>query len=216
MKHEYFLKTMVFFAGILVMSLGIAMIIEADLGVSAWDVLHIGLYHTLGLTIGTWSQIVGFVVVFMTAMIDRKILAIGTVLNMLFVGWFIDLFLFLLPTMHDVINQFIFLFVGIIIMGMGAGMYIASKLGPGPRDSLVLVLSKRYGFGIGKIKTTMELLVLVIGWFLGGPVFVGTVIAAVFIGPVMQFFIRWWEVMLMQRIIIREGLDVHAKHLFRS
>ncbi|KXG43125.1 YczE/YyaS/YitT family protein [Tepidibacillus decaturensis] len=193
-KHEWFIRMIIFFMGIIVMSLGISLIIEANLGVSAWDVLHIGLYKTLGLTVGTWSQIVGIVVIAVSYLMDKKILGIGTVLNMVFVGWFLDLFLYLLPTMKMIIPQITFLFLGIIFMGMGSGMYITSKLGPGPRDGLMLVLSERFHWGIGKIKTMMEMIALLIGWVLGGPVFIGTVIASVMIGPVMQFFIHLFNV----------------------
>ncbi len=207
-------KLAIFFIGILVMSFGIAMIIEADLGVSAWDVLHIGLYKSFGLTIGTWAQIVGLVVIIATYYIDKKILAIGTILNMIFVGWFIDLSLFVLPTMKTWISQSLFLFIGILLMGLGAGLYIAAKLGPGPRDSLVIVLSKRFDWSIGRIKSSMEVLVLAIGWFLGGPVFIGTVISAILIGPVMQFFIKWWDVYFQQALLIREKRN--EEHLSRS
>ncbi|MFX0559066.1 YitT family protein [Tepidibacillus infernus] len=193
-KHEWFIRMIIFFMGIIVMSLGISLIIEANLGVSAWDVLHIGLYKTLGLTVGTWSQIVGIVVIAVSYLMDKKILGVGTVLNMVFVGWFLDLFLYLLPTMKMIIPQIMFLFLGIIFMGMGSGMYITSKLGPGPRDGLMLVLSERFHWGIGKIKTMMEMIALLIGWVLGGPVFIGTVIASVMIGPAMQFFIHLFNV----------------------
>lgn len=193
-KHEWFIRMIIFFMGIIVMSLGISLIIEANLGVSAWDVLHIGLYKTLGLTVGTWSQIVGIVVIAVSYLMDKKILGVGTVLNMVFVGWFLDLFLYLLPTMKMIIPQIMFLFLGIIFMGMGSGMYITSKLGPGPRDGLMLVLSDRFHWGIGKIKTMMEMIALLIGWVLGGPVFIGTVIASVMIGPAMQFFIHLFNV----------------------
>jgi len=178
------------------MSLGVALTIKANLGVSAWDVLHIGLYKSIGLSVGTWSQIVGVVIISSTYFFDKKIVSIGTILNMLFVGWFIDLFLWLLPTPHhgQWIEQTLFLLIGMVIMAMGSGMYITSKLGAGPRDGLMLVLSNRLQWSIRKVKTTMELIVLVIGFFLGGPVNIGTVILSIFIGPLMQFFIKYWDV----------------------
>lgn len=192
-KREFIVRLIIFFIGIAVLSFGIAMIIEADLGVSGWDVLHIGLYKTFGLTIGTWSQIVGLVVITITFIIDRRILSIGTVLNMIFIGLFIDLFLYLLPTGKEWLIQYSFLFFGLIIMGIGAGIYINAKLGPGPRDSLMIAISKKYNFSIGKVKTVMELLVMFIGYLLGGPVFIGTIIISLSIGPIMQYSLKWWE-----------------------
>ncbi|MFV9510944.1 YczE/YyaS/YitT family protein [Tepidibacillus sp. LV47] len=195
-KEEIFYRIVFFFIGLIVMSLGIALTIEANLGVSAWDVLHIGLYKTFGLTIGTWSQIAGLIIVLFTYLLDKKVVFIGTLLNMIFVGWFIDLFLFILPTMHkgQWFYQSLFFILGMIIMAIGTGMYITSNLGAGPRDGLMLVLSNRLNWSIRKVKTWMELIVLVIGFFLGGPVFIGTLILSVFIGPLMQFFITFWGV----------------------
>lgn len=192
-KREFTVRLLVFFIGIAILSFGIALTIEADLGVSGWDVLHIGLFNTFGLTIGTWSQIVGLVVIFFTIFIDRKILSIGTVLNTIFLGIFIDLFLYLLPTGEEWLIQYLFLFFGIIIMGIGAGLYISAKLGPGPRDSLMIALTNKYKLSVGRVKTLMEISVLIIGYLLGGPVFIGTLIISVVIGPIMQFSLKWWD-----------------------
>lgn len=195
-KQEFFTRLVVFFVGIIILSFGLSMVMEANLGVSGWDVLHIGLKETFGLTVGTWSQIVGIVVIIITFFIDKKILSIGTILNMIFVGFFIDLFLYLLPTMNYWLYQYLFLFIGLLIMGIGVGLYIKANLGPGPRDSLMMVLSRKYNWSITKVKTTMELLVLVVGWFLGGPVFVGTIIISLSIGPIIQVSLRFWEKIL--------------------
>lgn len=209
-KREFIVRLIVFFIGLAVLSLGIAMIIEANLGVSGWDVLHIGLYKTFGLTIGTWSQIVGLIVIFLTLIIDRKILSLGTVLNMIVVGLFIDLFLYLLPTGEEWLIQYLFLFLGIIIMGIGAGIYISAKLGPGPRDSLMIAITQKYKLSVSKVKTVMELSVMLVGYLLGGPVFVGTVIISVLIGPIMQYSLKWWEKRLEPLFIkVKQNSDIN-------
>lgn len=209
-KREFIVRLIVFFIGLAVLSLGIAMIIEANLGVSGWDVLHIGLYKTFGLTIGTWSQIVGLIVIFLTLIIDRKILSLGTVLNMIVVGLFIDLFLYLLPTGEEWLIQYLFLFLGIIIMGIGAGIYISAKLGPGPRDSLMIAITQKYKLSVSRVKTVMELSVMLVGYLLGGPVFVGTVIISVLIGPIMQYSLKWWEKRLEPLFIkVKQNSDIN-------
>lgn len=209
-KREFIVRLIIFFIGLAVLSFGIAMIIEADLGVSGWDVLHIGLYKTFGLTIGTWSQIVGLVIIILTFIIDRKILSFGTVLNMIFVGLFIDLFLYLLPTGEEWLMQYLFLFLGIIIMGIGAGIYITAKLGPGPRDSLMIAITQKYKLSVSRVKTVMELFVMLVGYLLGGPVFVGTVIISVSIGPIMQYSLKWWERRLEPLFIkVKQNSDIN-------
>ena len=182
----------------MVMSLGIALTIEAHLGVSAWDVLHIGLYKTIGFSVGTWSQLAGVIIVGITFFFDKKSVSIGTILNMIFVGWFIDLFLWILPTVKEDhwIQQILYLLSGMVVMGIGTGMYITSKLGAGPRDGLMLVLADRLHWSIRKVKTWMEIIVLSIGYILGGPVFIGTLIISIFIGPLMQYFIKFWQLRL--------------------
>ena len=188
------------------MSFGITLLIESNLGATAWDVLSIGLFLTFGLTVGTWAQIVGFVLLLIIYALERKIPKIGTVLNMILVGIFIDVFLWLLPSIELAWLQYTMMLSGIVIMGMGSGMYITSKLGAGPRDGLMLVLSNRLNWSIKKIKTVMEIVVLIIGWFLGGPVFIGTFLFSIFIGPIMQFFISWWGIKL-NRILTFPTMD---------
>ncbi len=182
-KTEFIWRLIVFYIGIAVLSLGIVLIIKANLGVSAWDVLHIGLYRTFGLTVGTWSQIAGLIIIIVTMFIYRHVVSIGTILNMIFIGWFIDLFIYLLPDFEQLYLQIAALIIGILIMGFGAGVYIAANIGTGPRDSLMMALTIKYGWKVSVVKTIMELLAIIAGWLLGGPVFVGTVVAAFLIGP---------------------------------
>ena len=165
-------RWMFFVAGLWTMSLGVVLTIQANLGVSPWDVLHIGLAKTTSLSIGMWVQLVGLVLVAVTAWMKRRLPEIGTVLNMVLVGLFIDALLYLdwIPAPSSLLVRWIFLVLGIGLAGFGAGMYIASRLGAGPRDGLTLVLSERTGWSISRIRTVMEVAVLVIGGLLGGPV----------------------------------------------
>lgn len=195
-KKEFIIRLSIFFIGIFILSFGIVMIIKANLGVSAWDVFHIGLNKTFGLTVGTWSQIVGIVIIFITLLVKRDIIAVGTILNMIFIGFFIDFFIYVMPEINNLVYQYIFLLTGIIIMGVGAGLYITASLGPGPRDSLMMALTIKYGWSVTKVKTIMEVVVLIIGWFLGGPVFVGTLIAAILIGPIIHHSLNLWQKVL--------------------
>lgn len=194
-KKQLAARLIVFFAGIFILSLGIVLIIKANLGAPAWDVLHIGMYKTLGLTIGTWSQIIGLIIVSIALLIYRHVVSFGTVLNIIFIGWFIDLFIYILPEFNHLLLQSVILIIGILIMGFGVGLYISANIGTGPRDSLMMALSIKYGWNVAVVKTIMELLAIFVGWLLGGPVFVGTFIAAFMIGPVIRqalsFSIKW-------------------------
>lgn len=171
------------------MSLGIVMIIKADLGASPWDVLHIGLYKQIGLTIGTWSIIVGFFILFLSSFLLKRLPQIGAFLNMISVGIFIDMFMMVpfLVTPETFIGKLMMLLLGLLINGYGMGIYISAKVGAGPRDSLMLALTEISKWKVQYIRFGMEIIVLTIGWLLGGPVFVGTLVYCVGIGYIAGF-----------------------------
>jgi uncharacterized membrane protein YczE len=188
-------RFVLFFAGVFTMSLGIVMTLEAGLGTAPWEVFHYGLYNVFGLTIGTWSQIVGLGIIIITYILDRKIPTVGCILNMYFIGEFMDFIFWLgwVPVPVHWYWQLPLLLIGTILTGFGAGMYIAADWGAGPRDGLVIILSQIFRQSIRKIKTVTEIAVLITGFFMGGPVAVGTLIFSVTIGPIMQFSIRLWK-----------------------
>lgn len=182
-------RFLVYLLGLLIMSLGIVLLIVADLGASPWDVLHVGLYYQLGLTIGTWSIIVGIVVLTVAAVISKEFPKMGAFLNMVLIGIFIDMFLLLpfMQTPSSLSGKMIMFFFGIFIYCYGMGLYISAQLGAGPRDSLMIALTTKTGLPVGRVRACMEIIVLAIGWQLGGPVFWGTVIIGLSIGPIAGY-----------------------------
>ncbi|WP_335743561.1 YitT family protein [Salicibibacter kimchii] len=182
-----FLRWGTFTVGIMVMSMGIALMIRADLGAAPWDVFHIGLMMNLGMTVGSWSIIVGTVIIGTSALLDRRLPQLGSILNMVFVGVFIDLFLLAISTPAHLSLQIAMLLMGVLIMGVGIGVYIAPNCGAGPRDMLMLSIANRTGMPVGRVRLLMEITVLLCGWTLGGPVFIGTIIFSLTIGPVVGY-----------------------------
>ncbi|WP_273125054.1 YczE/YyaS/YitT family protein [Metabacillus sp. HB246100] len=189
------LRWIIFFVGLLIMSLGIVLTIKADLGVSSWDVLHIGLYYQFGLTIGSWTIIMGGLVLLGATILMKKRPQLGAFINMLTIGIFIDMFLFLpfLQTPKSFIGQLIMLGVGVIILGYGMGLYISAKCGAGPRDSLMIALVDKTGKSISSIRGTLEIIVLAVGWLLGGPVFIGTIVTTLSLGYIAGIMIPFCE-----------------------
>ena len=114
------------------MTFGVVLIIVADLGPSSWDVLHIGLFYRLGLTIGTWSIIVGVFIVLLSALLLKSFPPVGTFLNMLLVGIFIDMFLLLpfLATPDSSAGKIVMFALGILINCYGMGIYISASWVP--------------------------------------------------------------------------------------
>lgn len=184
-----------FVLGLAIMAFGVVMTINAHLGVSPWDVLHIGLVKTFGLTIGIWSQIIGLLIILVSYLVAKIKPGIGTILNMVCFGLFIDLFMWMqiVPEADGWIARVLLFLGGLFVMAIGIGMYISPRLGAGPRDSFMLALNERMGWSIQRVRMSIEITVLLAGALLGGPVSIGTLLIAFFTGPLIQRTIPFWE-----------------------
>ncbi len=186
-RRLFLAKWSIYFIGLFIMAFGIVLMIRANLGSAPWDVFHIGLFYQIGLTIGTWSIIVGFFILVISAIISKKLPQMGAFLNMLMVGIFIDLYL-MIPQLHTpdtIMGKITMLILGIVIIGVGIGVYISSRCGAGPRDSLMIALTEVTGWKVQYIRLGMELVVLCLGWLLGGPIFIGTILFSLTIGSIV-------------------------------
>lgn len=187
--------------GMFVMALGITMTIKGRwLGVGPWDVFHIGLQNHFGLTIGTWSILTGLGIILLTSLAVKQFPQIGTWLNMLLLGLFIDFFNWLLPEFTTWIGQISVFILGILVMSYGIGLYVAPNMGAGPRDSLMLLFVKKWGISIKVVRTAIEIIVAIAGWLLGGPVGIGTVLIALFIGQVVHITLPQSQQLLIRMI----------------
>lgn len=178
-----------FIVGLILFSYGIAVAIKVKyLGVHPWDVLNIALYDKFGLTIGTWNVIFGMMLVLVSLLIDRTFVNIGTFINALMVGPLVDFFLWLdvLPHASTFIADVLVLLLGIVIMGIGGGMYNAARIGSGPRDGFMLSISVKLGYSISRVRVFVESVVLVVALLLGGPVFIFTFIYTFIQSPIFQ------------------------------
>lgn len=179
-----------FFSGLVCFGLGIAVSVKVKyLGLHPWDVLNIALFEQLGLSIGTWSIIVGLVLIGISLMVRKKYVNIGTFLNALLIGPIMDLFLWLdiLPNASDTWTDYLLLLLGIILIGLGGGLYVAAGVGAGPRDGFMLSMSERTGLSVIKARILVETSVLLIGFLLGGPIFWVTFVYTLILSPIFQF-----------------------------
>ena len=162
-KQEFYWRCVFFIAGIIVLSLGVALTIKGQiLGVGSWDVLHIGLQKNLGLTVGMWSIILGLLILAVDTFFTKRLPKIGTYLDMFLTGIFIDIFLIVLPDANTLLEQTLAFVVGVVLLGFGCGMYMVANLGVGPRDTLMLLLVHRLGWSVNRARTTMEVTVAVL------------------------------------------------------
>jgi uncharacterized membrane protein YczE len=173
--------------GIPVLGVGIALTLQARLGVSPYDVLHQGIAAKTGLSVGTVVILVGLAILLLWIPLRQRP-GLGTVVNTLTVGLVIDLALHVVPEPDLLAARIPLLVAGIVVTGLGMGLYIGAGLGPGPRDGLMTGLAAK-GFPLWTVRTVLELAALLAGWVLGGNVGVGTVLFAFSIGPLGHFFL---------------------------
>jgi uncharacterized membrane protein YczE len=167
----------------------VALMVRSNLGLGPWDAFHVGLHRLTGVTVGTASGLVGGVVGAGAWWLGERP-AIGTVTNMALISLFIDVALPYVPPASGPAMALGYYGVALPLAGLCTGMYISTGLGTGPRDGLTIALSRRSGLTVRRARTLVELVVLALGWAMGGVVGVGTVIFALLIGPSMQWGLR--------------------------
>ncbi|MFD7971436.1 membrane protein YczE [Streptomyces clavifer] len=166
-----------------------ALLVRAGLGLEPWGVLHQGLAERTGISIGVVSIIVGAVVLLLWIPIRQRP-GLGTVSNVFAVGIAMDGTLALVPDVQGLGAQIPVMAAGIALNGVATGLYISARFGPGPRDGLMTGLHRLTGRSIRLVRTAIEVAVVATGFLLGGSLGVGTVLYALAIGPLAQFFLR--------------------------
>lgn len=172
-------------AGLTLYGLSVALMIRAGLGLGPWSVFHQGLAGHVGVSIGLLVNIVGALLLLVWIPLRQKP-GIGTIANVLTIGTATDLGLFVLPEIHGLALQSAGLVAAVGLTGLASALYIGAGLGPGPRDGLMTGIVRLTGWPVGRVRTGLELLVLLAGWLLGGVVGVGTLLFAFGIGPLVQ------------------------------
>jgi uncharacterized membrane protein YczE len=187
-------RTTQLFAGLVFYGLGMALMIESRLGLTSWDVFHQGLSRVTGLSFG-WVVILLGVPILVLWIPLRQRPGFGTVANLVVIGFVVDGALATVPAPAPVWLRIGYLVAGIVVIGLGTGLYIGARMGPGPRDGLMTGMVARFPrLSIRLVRTVMELSVLGLGWVLGGTVGIGTLAFALSIGPLAQVFIPMFTV----------------------
>ena len=168
--------------GLFLFGLGEAIIIGSGSGVSPWTVLAQGISMRSNLSIGVATFLISVsILIFWIPL--KQIPGIGTVLNAIIIASAIDVTLPYLPRPDTTFFKILQASFGILIVGIGSGIYLSSNLGPGPRDGLMVGLQKKTNTAIPVIRTFIELSAVTLGWFLGGVVGIGTILFVFGVGP---------------------------------
>jgi uncharacterized membrane protein YczE len=180
------------FLGLTTYGFATALMVRSGLGLNPWDVLHQGLDERTSLTFGSVVILTGLIVLILWIPLRQKP-GIGTVSNVILIGLAADLGLRIIPVAVDLPIRAAMLFIGILFLGIATSAYIGAGLGPGPRDGLMTGLARRSGWSVALVRTTIELSVLALGWWLGGAVGLGTLLYAIAIGPLIQATLPCFE-----------------------
>lgn len=170
--------------GLAMFGVGIALFVDSGLGTPPWDVLHQGLAERFDTEIGLVINVVGLAVLPLWIPLKQRI-GLGTILNTLEIGVVVDLVRPVLPVQDNFVAQLGFVIAGVVLIGIGSGIYIGSGLGPGPRDGIMTGL-KALGLSVRVARTLIEVTTLTVGVLLGGVAGLGTMIFLLSIGPLVQ------------------------------
>jgi len=168
--------------GLICFGLGEALILISSTGNSPWLVLSEGLSIKTGLSVGTTTFFISLVVLFFWIFLKQKP-GIGTFLNVFIIAAVIDLTSFYFDTPSSIYSKYFLTVFAVLLVGLGSGIYLVANLGPGPRDGLMTGLTRITGYPISFIRASIEITVVIIGWYLGGTIGLGTLIFAFGIGP---------------------------------
>jgi uncharacterized protein len=184
---RYLGRLMRLLMGLVLYAAGIVLTLNARIGYGPWEVFHVGLADTVGMSIGLAAIITGIVIAVLAAMLGEK-LGLGTILNMVLIGIFLDIILAmkLIPLAHSFLVGTFMMVAGLFTIALASYFYIGSGFGAGPRDSLMVALTRKTGLPVGLVRGAIELLAVLVGWKLGGMIGAGTILAAVAIGFCIQ------------------------------
>jgi len=176
-------KIILLLLGFFAYGVGITCTVNANLGLAPWGVFHQGMSNQFGITMGTAIQIAGAVIMFIDLIFKERI-GWGTIGNVYFIGFFLDLVQNsgIIPVYESLLPRYILMIAGMIIISFATYLYMSAQLGSGPRDGLMVALTKRSKFQVGIIRATIETTALIIGYLMGGSVGWGTLIMSFGLG----------------------------------
>jgi len=185
--------------GLAFFGFGITLFLRANLGLAPWDIFHKGLSEKFNISIGLVIEGVGLLLLLLWIPLRQRP-GVGTILNAIEIGLVVNLTKPIIGEPDQLIIRALMVIAGVIVIGLGSALYIGAGLGSGPRDGLMLGLSKRSIAGrqisIRVARTVVEISVMVAGLFLGGSIGIGTLIFMFGIGPLVQLILPRFEMRL--------------------
>jgi len=181
-------RVLILFTGLIIFGLGDSLLIQGNQGNAPWTVFAQGLTFKTGLSIGFATLLISSFVLLIWIPLREKP-GFGTLSNIILIATFIQVGTQIFPEQSSMTSGILFDLIGIAMVGLGSALYITCGLGPGPRDGAMTGIHYRTGIRVGRVRLGIELVVLVIGWLMGGTVGVGTALFALLIGQSVAIFL---------------------------
>ncbi len=167
--------------GLVLFGIGDAFMLNANLGASPWALFHQGISNHLGVSYGVAAGLTSVgVLLFWIPLRERP--GLGTICNAFVIGFATQATLSVFSTQHAPATRVVYMFFGILIVGLGGALYITTNLGPGPRDGLMTALHYKTGVRVSRVRLSIEVVAMICGWLLGGTVGIGTLAFALLMG----------------------------------
>ncbi|MCC6260084.1 MAG: YitT family protein [Anaerolineales bacterium] len=180
--------------GFALFGLSIALTLQSNLGTSTWTVFEAALAKLTGLSIGATTILNAFFILIFVLILKEQV-GWGTLANILSIGLWLNLFLAYIPSIRgQIILQSLMLLAGVFMQGFASAIYIGVSAGAGPRDSLMLAIHRTTKLSLRVARASIEIVVFIAGWALGGPAGIGTLVFALLIGPAVQWAFKLLKV----------------------
>jgi uncharacterized membrane protein YczE len=191
-NKELVLRSFYALAGVAILAFGAALLRVGQVGLDPYTAANIGVGATLGLSLGVYQLIVNIIILILVFIFKKKYIGIGTIINMVLTGFFIDFYTGLFDAFFKakmtILLQVVFLIVGIMIFTFGASFYMSAKLGNAPYDAIAPIIVDYTKSQYRIVRIAQDIFFVIVAFIFGGPVGVGTVINAFFTGPLIDFW----------------------------
>lgn len=189
---EVGMRTLMSLMGVIIMSLGVTLLNIGDLGLDPYTALNLGISEKLTISLGIYQLISNLVIIIAVFLLSRKMIGIGTVLNMVLIGFLVDWF----SALHDSFFQLnvtyllqgCYLLAGIVLFTLGSSLYMGAELGVAPYDAVAPIISERFHISYRICRVLQDLLFMGAAFLAGGPFGIVTIFTAFFAGPLIVFW----------------------------
>ena len=181
-------RVLILFFGLAIFGLGDSLLVQGNVGNAPWTVFSQGLTLKTGMSIGWATFVISVFVLLIWIPLNEKP-GFGTLSNIVLIATFIEVGTHIFPQQNSTLSGILFSLTGIAMVGLGSALYITCGLGPGPRDGAMTGIHYKTGIRVGRVRLGIEVVVLIIGWLMGGTVGIGTALFALLIGQSVAIFL---------------------------